>query len=73
MARMYSNSEIPRIYFGYISQLTNFILDSGATGHTKPEISYFIPGSFVETEKYIEVSDGYFIVAKKRRSSNKNA
>ena len=31
MARMYINAEIPRGYFGDISQLTNWILDSSAT------------------------------------------
>ena len=29
-----------------------------------PEISYFIPGSLLEMDKYIEVVDGHFITAK---------
>ena len=28
------------------------------------EISGFIPGSLVETDKYIEVADGHFVTAK---------
>ena len=56
MAHMYSNVEIPRRYFGDSSQLTNWILDSGATCHMKPKIWYFIPGSLMEADKYIEFS-----------------
>ena len=55
MAHMSSNTEIPKIYFGYSSQLTNSILDLGATCHIKPDISDFIPGSLVETYTYIKV------------------
>ena len=44
--------------------LTNWILDSGSTCHTTPEISDFILGSLVETDKYIEVVDGNFVTAK---------
>ena len=29
-----------------------------------PEISYFVPGSLVETYKYFEVADGYFFTVK---------
>ena len=43
IARTYPNQNIPRRYFGDSSQLTNFILDSSATCHMTPEISYFIP------------------------------
>ena len=64
MARMSSNSEIPIRDFGDNSQLTNQILDSGATCHTTPEISDFIPGSLVETDKYTNVADGNFITSK---------
>ena len=45
--------------------MTDCILDSGATCHMTPEISDFIPGSLVETDKYIEVADGHFVTAKK--------
>ena len=64
MAQMSSNVEIPRRYFGDISQLTNWILDSGVTGHLPPEISDFVPGLLVETDKYIEFAHGHFITAK---------
>ena len=65
IAHMYTNAEIPRTHFGDISQLTNCILDSGATCHVTPDISGFIPGLLVVTDKYIEVEDGYFVTAKK--------
>ena len=45
-------------------QLTNWILDSGTTYHMTPYIYDFIPGLLVETNKYIEVSDGNLITAK---------
>ena len=38
MARMFTNTEIPRIDYVYISQLTYWILDSGVTCHMTPEI-----------------------------------
>ena len=30
-----------------------------------PQVSYFIPGSSEDTDKYIEVTDGHYIMAKK--------
>ena len=51
MARMSTNTEIPRRYYGDSSQLTNWILDSDTTYHMTPDISDFIPGSLVETYK----------------------
>ena len=56
-AHMSYNAESPRRYFVDIPQLTNWIFDSGATCHMTPEISDFILGSLVETDKYIEVED----------------
>ena len=47
----------PRRYFGYILELTNWILESGKTCHMTPEISDFVLVSIVETDKYIEVAD----------------
>ena len=38
MARMSTNAESPRIYYGDSSQLTNWILDSGVTCHITPDI-----------------------------------
>ena len=66
MARMSSNAESPRRNYVDIYQLTNWILYSGVTCYMTPDISYFIPGSFVETDEYIEVADGHFFTAKKR-------
>ena len=43
MARMSGNDECPSEKFGDSLQLTNWILDSGATCHMTPEVSYFIP------------------------------
>ena len=51
MICMSSSSEIPRIDFGYRSQLIKCILDSGATCHVTPDISDFIAGSLVEIDK----------------------
>ena len=64
MACMFFNAESPRIGFGYSSQLTNWILDSGATCHITPDILDFIPGSLRKTDKYIEVADENFVTAK---------
>ena len=44
MTRMSGNYKGPRGNFGDRSQLTKWILDSGATCHTMPEISDFTPG-----------------------------
>ena len=43
MARISGNDKCPSGNFGDSSQLTNWILDSGATCHITPEVSYFIP------------------------------
>ena len=61
---MYSNAEIPRIYFEDSSQLTNSILDSGATCQMTPDISDFIPGSMEETDNCIKFADGNFVTEK---------
>ena len=64
IAYMSYNVEITRIYFGDSLQLTNWVLDSGAAFHMTPEISDFVPGSLVETDKYFEVADGHFVTAR---------
>ena len=64
MARMSSNDEHSSKTYVDSSQLTNWILDSGATCHMTPEVSDFIPGSLEDTDKYIEVADGYHVTAK---------
>ena len=47
-------------------QWTNWILDSGATCHTTPQVLYFIPGLLEDTDKYIEVADGHHVTAKQK-------
>ena len=39
MARMYSNDKCPSGNSGDSSQLINWILDSGSTGHMMPDVS----------------------------------
>ena len=73
MSRISGNDKCPSGSFGDSSQLTNWILDSQATCHMKPEVSDFIPGSLEDTDKHIEVADGHHVTAKKRTSMNKNA
>ena len=69
---MCDNDEFPSANFGDSSQLTNWILDSGATCHMIPEVSDFIPGSLEDTDKHIEVVYGHHVTAKKRISANTN-
>ena len=49
MERMSSNYERSSENYGDSSQLTNSILDSGATCHITPEVWDFIPGSLEDT------------------------
>ena len=44
MARMSSDDKRKSVEYGDSSQLTNWILDSGATFHITQEVSDFIPG-----------------------------
>ena len=55
---MSSNDERSSEKYGDSSQLTNWILDSGATCHMIPEVSYFIPELLEDMDTYIEVADG---------------
>ena len=64
MARMYSNVESHRRDFRNRSQPTNWILDSSANFPMTPYISDFVLRSLVEMDKYIEVTDGFFVTAK---------
>ena len=50
MARMSDNDECPSRNFGDSSQLTNWILDSGATCHMTPKFSDIIPGLIEDTD-----------------------
>ena len=63
---MYINEVCPSVNFGDSSQLTNWILDFGATCHMKPELSDFIPGSLEDTDKHIEVADRHQITVKQK-------
>ena len=63
---MSSNEKSSSEKYGDSSQLTNWVLDSGATCHMTPEVSYFIPVSLEDTDKYIEVADGHHVTAKQK-------
>ena len=64
MAHMSSNVEIPRRSYGNSLKVTNWVLDSGATCNMTIEISDFITGLLMTTDKYIEVADVNFITEK---------
>ena len=66
MERMSSNGERSSEKYGDSLQLTNWILDLGATCHMTPKVSDFIPGSLEDTDKYIEVADGHHVTAKQK-------
>ena len=65
MASMYGYDECPSGNFDESSQLTNWILDSGATFRMTPEVLYSISGSLEDTDKHIEVADEHNITAGK--------
>ena len=52
--------------FGDSLQLTNWILDSGATCHMLPQVLDFIPDLLEDTNKHIAVADGHHVTAKKK-------
>ena len=54
--------------YGDSSQLTNLILDSGATYHMTPEVTDFIPGSLEDTDEFIGVAGGHYVTAKQKGS-----
>ena len=66
MARMSDDDECPSGNIGDSSQLTNWILDSGATCNMLPEVWDFIPGSLEDTDKHIEAADGHHATVKKK-------
>ena len=68
MARMSSDDKRESKDYGKSSQLTHWILDSGATCHMTPEFTNFIPGSLEDTDKFIEVADGHHVTAKQKGS-----
>ena len=63
---MSGNNESTSRDFGDSSQLTNCILDSGATCHMKPQVSDFIPGSLEDTDEYIEFAYRDHVTAKQK-------
>ena len=71
MARMSNDDVSENKDYGNSSQLTNWILDSGATCHKTPEVTDFIPGSLEDTDNFIEVADGHNVTEKKRISTHK--
>ena len=66
MAKMSSNDEHKSEMYCESSQLTNWILDSGATWHMTPEVSDIIPGSLEDTDTYNEVVDGQHVTVKQK-------
>ena len=60
------NDEFHSGHCGDSSQLTNWILDSGATCHMTQEVLDFIPGSLEDTDKHIEIADRHHVKAKKK-------
>ena len=71
MARMSNNAAIPRRDYGYSSQLTHWVLDSGATCHMTPDISYCIPAHLWKQINISMLNMGIFHSKKNRISSNK--
>ena len=66
IARISIDDELRSVKYGHSLQLTNWILDSGATCHMTPEVSDFVLGSLEDTDKYIEVADGHHVTAKQK-------
>ena len=66
MARMSNDDVRKNKDYSNSSQLTNWILDSGATCHMTTEVTDFIPGSLEDTDKFIEVADAHHITAKQK-------
>ena len=71
MELMTGNDKCPSVKFGDSLQLTNWILDFGATCHMTQGVSDFIPGLLEDTEKHILVAYKHHITGEKRTSTNK--
>ena len=63
---MSSDEKRKSVRYGYSSQLTNWILDLGATCHMTPEVSVFILVSLEDMDDYIEVAYGHHVTAGKK-------
>ena len=72
MPRMSSDDKRESKEYSDSSQLTNWILDSGATCHMTPEVPNFIPGSLEDTDKFIEVTDRHHVTVKTKFSTYTN-
>ena len=68
MSQMSTDDKRKSKDYGESLQLTNWILDSGATCHMTPEVTDFIPRSLEDTDKCIKVADGHHVTAKQKRS-----
>ena len=66
MAQMSRDDERKSVNYGDSSQLTNWILDSGATCHMTPEVTDSIPGILEDTDKYIDTTDRNHVTAKQK-------
>ena len=66
MARMSNNDLSKSKDYGDSSQLTNWILDSGATCHMTPEVTDFIPGTLEDTDNFIEVADRHHVTENRK-------
>ena len=66
MARMSGNDECPIGNSGDSSQLTNWIWDSGAMCHMKPEVLDFITGLLQDTHEHIEAMDRHHVTEKQK-------
>ena len=66
MECIFGNEESSIRDFGDSLQLTNWILDSGATCHMKPQFSYLFSGSLEDTDKYIKLENGKYVMAKQK-------
>ena len=62
MAHISDNDEYLSGNFGDSSQLTNWILDSGAACHITTEVWDFIPGLLEDVDKHIEVLDVHHVI-----------
>ena len=68
MAQMSIDDVRENKYYGDILQLTNWILDSGATCHMTPEVADFNSVSLEDTDKFIEVADRHYVTVKQKGS-----
>ena len=66
MAWMSGNDRSLSRDFGDSSRLTNWILDSGAMCHMKPQVLDFIPCSLEETDKHNEVTEWNYVAVNQK-------